>query len=61
VLVKRIDENNEINPIHNPAIIFNGVKERGLIKNKYGYGYNYVYGNYGNKENGNKNKKKVKS
>ncbi len=59
-LVKRIDENNEINPIHNPAIVFNGVKQRGLIKNKYGYGYNYVYGNYGSKEPA-KNKKTIKS
>ena len=58
LLVKRMDENNEINPIHNPAIVFNGVKERGVIKNKYGYGYNYVYGNYGNKESGVKNNKK---
>ena len=57
LLVKRIDENLEINPIHNPAIVFNGVKTRGLFKNNYGYGYNYVYGNkaYGN------NKKTVKS
>ena len=61
LLVKRIDENNEINPINNPAIVFNGVKDRGMIKNKYGYGYNYVYGNYGNQEKGNKNKNKVKS
>lgn len=60
-LVKRIDENNEINPIHNPAIVFNGVKERGLIKNRYGYGYNYVYGNYGSKDNNTNTKKKVKS
>ena len=60
-LIKRIDENNEINPIHNPAIVFNGVKERGLIKSKYGYGYNYVYGDYGSKENNSTNKKKVKS
>ena len=59
-LIKRIDENNEINPIHNPAIVFNGVKERGMIKSKYGYGYNYVYGTYGNNESG-KNKKTVKS
>jgi len=44
LLVKRIDENNEINPIHNPAIVFNGVKTRGLFKSNYGYGYNYVYG-----------------
>ncbi|MEO5635075.1 MAG: polysaccharide biosynthesis tyrosine autokinase [Candidatus Paceibacterota bacterium] len=45
VLIKRIDENNEINPIKNPAIIFNGVKMRGFFKNNYGYGYDYVYGN----------------
>ncbi len=43
VLVKRIDENNQINPIHNPAIIFNGVKIRGFLKNSYGYGYDYLY------------------
>ncbi len=57
LLVKRVDENLEINPIHNPAIVFNGVKTRGLFRNNYGYGYNYVYGNkaYGN------NKKTVKS
>ena len=47
VLLKRIDENNKINPIKNPAIIFNGVKARGFIKNNYGYGYDYVYGNKG--------------
>ena len=54
LLVKRIDENNEINPIHNPAIVFNGLKTRGLFRNNYGYGYNYVYGtkkaNVGNKK-----------
>jgi tyrosine-protein kinase Etk/Wzc len=54
MLVKRIDENNQINPLHNPAIVFNGVKSRGIIKNNYGYGYDYVYGN---KERGSKNKK----
>jgi len=44
MLVKRIDENMEINPIHNPAIVFNGLKGRGFFRNNYGYGYNYVYG-----------------
>jgi capsular exopolysaccharide synthesis family protein len=58
LLVKRIDENNEINPIHNPAIVFNGVKARGLFRNNYGYGYNYVYGN---KKTYAGNKKTVKS
>jgi tyrosine-protein kinase Etk/Wzc len=44
-LVKRIDEEAQINPINNPAIIFNGVKVRGFFRNNYGYGYDYVYGN----------------
>ncbi len=44
MLIKRIDVNNHINPINNPAIIFNGVKSRGFFKNNYGYGYDYVYG-----------------
>ncbi|HCY90621.1 MAG TPA: capsular biosynthesis protein [Chitinophagaceae bacterium] len=44
MLVKRIDENNKINPLVNPAIVFNGVKTRGFFKNNYGYGYDYVYG-----------------
>ncbi len=44
ILIRRIDENNQINPINNPAIIFNGVKVRGFFKNNYGYGYDYVYG-----------------
>ncbi len=54
MLVKRIDETNQINPIHNPAIVFNGVKTRGIFKNNYGYGYDYVYGN---KDRGAKNQK----
>lgn len=45
MLIKRIDENIDVNPINNPAIIFNGVKMRGFFKNNYGYGYDYVYGN----------------
>ena len=44
ILIKRIDESAKINPINNPAIIFNGVKMRGFFKNNYGYGYDYVYG-----------------
>jgi tyrosine-protein kinase Etk/Wzc len=50
MLIKRIDENNHINPINNPAIVFNGVKMRGFFKNNYGYG---------NKERAKENKKLV--
>jgi capsular exopolysaccharide synthesis family protein len=49
MLIKRLDENSHINPINNPAIIFNGVKMRGFFNNNYGYGYDYVYGNRENK------------
>ncbi len=61
LLIKRIDENNQINELTNPAIIFNGVKERGFISNNYGYGYNYVYGKkvYGSSDQNGKSKKKV--
>ena len=41
VILKRFDQNNEINPLKNPAIIFNGVKARGYLKNNYGHGYGY--------------------
>jgi capsular exopolysaccharide synthesis family protein len=58
MLIKRIDENNHINPINNPAIIFNGVKSRGFFKNNYGYGYDYVYGN---KERAKESRSLVKS
>ena len=59
MLIKRIDVSNQINPITNPAIIFNGVKMRGFFKNNYGYGYDYVYGNKerGKKERGKKDEK----
>ena len=50
MLIKRLDENSHINPINNPAIIFNGIKMRGFFKNNYGYGYDYVYGNKENKK-----------
>ena len=58
MLIKRIDENNQINPINNPAIIFNGLKSRGMFRNNYGYGYNYVYGKgYGYSSKSGKQKK----
>lgn len=50
MLVKRLDDNGHVNPINNPAIIFNGVKMRGFFKNNYGYGYDYVYGNRENRK-----------
>ena len=43
VLIKRLVETNKINPLINPAIIFNGIKPRGFFNSKHGYGYGYVY------------------
>lgn len=42
VLIQRLDETLKVHPLHNAAIIFNGVRGRGFIKNTYGYGYGYV-------------------
>jgi Mrp family chromosome partitioning ATPase len=55
-LLRRFDQNNEITPLKNPAIIFNGIKNRGFTTNNYGYGYGYnsYYG-------GNKRKQSVSS
>lgn len=44
MIIKRLDESLEINPLKNTGIIFNGVKKRGFSSNNYGYGYDYVYG-----------------
>ena len=43
VFVERIDKNNKINPLHNAAIVFNGVTPRGFGYSHYGYGYGYGY------------------
>ena len=39
--VKNLDYNNRARPLTNMAIIFNGIKKRGFLKNDYGYGYGY--------------------
>ncbi len=58
LMVKRIDETFQVNPLNNPAIVFNGVKSRGVLKSTYGYGYHYVYDNkYGNQKKSNKSTK----
>jgi len=38
-----LDENNKIKELKNLAIIFNGVKSRGLKGYGYGYGYGMGY------------------
>ena len=41
--LERLDINNKLNKLTNPAIVFNGVSQRGYGQS-YGYGYGYVYG-----------------
>ena len=60
VLIKRMDDNNHVNPINNPAIIFNGVKMKGFFKNNYGYGYDYVYSQKSNRKTSKKRTAKSK-
>ena len=49
IFVQRIDANNRINQLNNPAIVFNGIIPRGFGSKNYGYGYGYGY-TYGGKE-----------
>jgi tyrosine-protein kinase Etk/Wzc len=44
IYLQLLDENNRVRGLKNLAIIFNGVKSRGLGKNGYGNGYGYGYG-----------------
>lgn len=48
VIIKRLDHTNEINPLINPVVVFNGIKKRGfgVSESGYGYGYKYGYGAY---------------
>lgn len=56
--IKMLDESIRMRTLKNIAIIFNGVKSRGV--GQYGYGYGFGYGgNYGYEED-NKNQKKSK-
>lgn len=61
VFVKRLTETIHINPIKNPALIFNGVKPKGFLNKNYGYGYGYGYDYiYGGKNGYNRNRKQKK-
>ncbi|RYE57840.1 MAG: polysaccharide biosynthesis tyrosine autokinase [Sphingobacteriales bacterium] len=42
-LLERLEQNNKVNELKNIALVFNGVRSRGFIQNKYGYGYGYGY------------------
>lgn len=60
MFIKKLDDNTRMSVLKNMAIIFNGVKNRGLGTNAYGYGYGYTSGkSYGYAEN-EKGKKKAK-
>jgi tyrosine-protein kinase Etk/Wzc len=44
-LVQLFDENNKVQALKNPVIVFNGVQSRGFLNGTYGYGYGYGYAN----------------
>jgi capsular exopolysaccharide synthesis family protein len=43
MMVQRLDEKLKTKGLKNPAIIFNGIREKGVGKYGYGYGYGYGY------------------
>jgi hypothetical protein len=40
--LNKLEEKLKTNSLKNPAIVFNGIKGKGI--SKYGYGYGYGYG-----------------
>jgi capsular exopolysaccharide synthesis family protein len=57
--IEQLDKDMESYSIHNVAIIFNGVKNRGFGKYSYGYGHGYGYDIRSSYEAYNKKSKKV--
>ncbi len=58
--IQMLDHNNKVKGLKNLALIFNGVKARGIGRYDYGYGYGQSYGyGYGYTEDGTKKKKKA--
>jgi len=54
-MVELLDQNAKVKTLKNMAIVFNGIKPRGILMKGYGYGYGYGYNNvYGNKQYGSK-------
>ncbi len=51
IYLQLLDENNRVRSLKNLALIFNGVKSRGIGKGGYGNGYGYGYGvGYGDED-----------
>lgn len=47
--VKKLDEVNELKPLKNLALVFNGIKSRGFILKTKGFGYGYKQTSYNTK------------
>jgi capsular exopolysaccharide synthesis family protein len=47
--VKKLDEVNELKPLKNLALVFNGIKSRGFILKTKGFGYGYKHASYNTK------------
>lgn len=60
IYLQLLDENNRVRGLKNLALIFNGVKSRGIGKGGYGNGYGYGYGvGYGDEGSGATRKSKL--
>ncbi len=47
--MQKLEQQHKISTLKNPAIIYNGIRGKGV--NKYGYGYGYGYGYTEDSEN----------
>ena len=52
MFVQKLEQQHKMSTLKNPAIIYNGIRGKGV--NKYGYGYGYGYGYDYTEEEGNK-------
>jgi len=60
IYLQMLDENNKVRGLKNLAIIFNGVKAKGIGSGGYGGGYGYGYGmGYDTKDGDNSKKKSI--
>ena len=49
LFLRKLEDQHKMNSLKNPAIVYNGIKGKGISKYGYGYGYGYTEEDYGKK------------
>jgi capsular exopolysaccharide synthesis family protein len=50
IFLQKLEQQHKMSSLRNPAIIYNGIRGKGVNKYSYGYGYGYGYTEEGNKK-----------